>query len=309
MLKKIAPPARLMLLLTASIFTAEFLLTMLFQYWPLSALQKDVVDSFILVVVLSPAFYFLLYRPLRGQVRARLLVERELRKRNRELDLFVENVAHSLRSSMNTIGGAAWYLDDKYEERLEREDKKLLSIVQQESQKVLAIIDDLVSISRLQEGEIPGEAVDVKEVVRDVLDKMDDEYHGGESDVSIGDLPSVFISRSHLTVLLDNLLRNAVRYGSQEGACIEVYGQRSDKGVRLYVRDHGAGIPEQERKRIFDVLYRGARTKHLPGSGVGLTLARKIARLYGGDVRVEETPGGGATFCLELKDLETDGQE
>jgi signal transduction histidine kinase len=145
--------------------------------------------------------------------------------------------------------------------------------------------------------------------VRDVLNKMDDECQGGESDVSIGGLPRAHISRSHLTVLVDNLLRNAVRYGTKEGTSIEVYGERSDEGVRLYVRDHGVGIPEEERDRIFDVLYRGARTKHLPGSGVGLALVRKIARLYGGTVRVDETPGGGATFCLELRDVEADEQD
>ncbi len=68
------------------------------------------------------------------------------------------------------------------------------------------------------------------------------------------------------------------------------------------MRDHGVGVPAEERDRIFDVLYRGVRTRHLPGSGVGLALVRKIARLHGGDVWVEETPGGGATFCLELRD-------
>ncbi len=301
--KRVFTPARLVILLTVAIFAVEFLLMMVLrQVSALSEVGKASLDALALILVLSPALYFLFYRPMRREIHARTLVETVLRKKNRELDLFVENVAHSLRSSMNTIIGSAWFLHDKYHERIEGKDGKLLSVIEQDGRKVLAIIDDLVALSRLQNGGAAAQELDVAEIVRDVVHQMEDEQKGGTCAVSIGDLPGACISKSHLTILVDNLLRNALRYGKRDGAAVEVYGQRSDLGFRLYVRDHGVGVPAEERDRIFDVLYRGVRTRHLPGSGVGLALVRKIARLHGGDVWVEETPGGGATFCLELKD-------
>jgi signal transduction histidine kinase len=301
--KKILSPTRLVMLLAAAIFVAEFLLMMLLRYWPaLTELERAFADSFVLIVVLSPVLSFLFYRPIQRQAEARLRAEKELRDRNRELDLFVENVAHSLRSSLNTIVGAAWFLHDKYRTSLKGKDADLLSVLERDSRRLMAMIDDLLSLVRLRGGEIPREALDVEGIVREVLQKLDDEFDPGGSSVVIGTLPHAYLSRSLLTVALDNLIRNAIRYGRKEGTSVEIYGRKEDGRISLFVRDHGVGVPEEERERIFEVLYRGAGFKHLPGSGIGLALVRKIARLYKGEVRVEETPGGGATFCLELSD-------
>ena len=67
------------------------------------------------------------------------------------------------------------------------------------------------------------------------------------------------------------------------------------------MRDHGRGVPENERGRIFEVFYRGSTGKDLIGSGIGLATVQKIAKTYGGRAWVEETPGGGATFWIELE--------
>ena len=69
------------------------------------------------------------------------------------------------------------------------------------------------------------------------------------------------------------------------------------------VRDRGAGISVDERERIFDLFYRGAMSKQIKGTGVGLATVQKIARLYGGRAWAEETPGGGATICFEVEDV------
>lgn len=74
--------------------------------------------------------------------------------------------------------------------------------------------------------------------------------------------------------------------------------------MRLYVRDHGPGIPESERSRIFEVFYRGVTGRKTSGTGVGLATVQKISRLYGGRAWVEETPGGGSSFRVELKDIQ-----
>ena len=103
------------------------------------------------------------------------------------------------------------------------------------------------------------------------------------------------------STILQNLIGNALRYAGREGSPIEVGGERLGKKVRFYVRDHGRGIPEEERNSIFEVFYRGSTGKDLIGSGVGLATVQKIARLHGGEAWVEETHGGGATFWVEIE--------
>ncbi len=117
-------------------------------------------------------------------------------------------------------------------------------------------------------------------------------------------LPELRMPKTLLTQIFHNLIGNAVRYAGREGGPIEVGGERKGDLVRLYVRDHGPGIPQEERSRIFEVFYRGATNKKSPGTGVGLATVQKISRLYGGRAWVEETPGGGSTFRVELRDIQ-----
>ena len=300
--QKSVSPLRLALLLAASILTAEFSLMILLRFFPaLSALQVASADALVLVMVLSPALYFLLYQPLRRQVEAQRIVEGELRFKNRELDLFVENAAHCLRSSLNPITGSAWYLREKYAKNFTETDGELMSLIEEDSRKVLDLIDDLLSLARLRKEDIPQDPLDAEEVVRGVIRGLERENGGPVSIMITGALPRVSLPRNLLGVVVENLLRNAVRYGAKEGTSIEIFGDRQDGRTSFFVRDHGAGVPEDERERIFEVLYRGARTRHLPGTGVGLALVHKIVQLYGGRIWVEDTPGGGATFSFELR--------
>jgi signal transduction histidine kinase len=104
-----------------------------------------------------------------------------------------------------------------------------------------------------------------------------------------------------MSQIFDNLIGNAARYAGKEGGPIEVEGEKNGNIVRFIVRDHGSGIPAEERGPIFEVFYRGVTGKAVPGTGVGLATVKKIARLYGGNAWAEETPGGGATFCVEME--------
>jgi signal transduction histidine kinase len=126
-------------------------------------------------------------------------------------------------------------------------------------------------------------------------------------DVEVGDLPVVQVSKTHLVQVFDNLIGNAIRYGCKPGDVIEVGGERRGEKVYLYVRDHGPGIPIDERDRIFEVFFRGTISKSQKGSGVGLATVQKIAKIYEGRTWVEETSGGGSTFWVEMVDVPVSG--
>jgi signal transduction histidine kinase len=113
------------------------------------------------------------------------------------------------------------------------------------------------------------------------------------------DLPETLIDENAMTLLLLNLLENALKYGRGE---IAVYLTRQGSRLRLVVGDQGPGIPAEEHRRIFDRFYRTrqARGTNVRGSGIGLSLVKHIAEAHGGSVSVDSEPGKGAAFIVDI---------
>jgi len=230
-------------------------------------------------------------------------VEEELRESNRELDAFVHTVSHDLRSPLTPIIGYAGFLRDHCRDRLDGETDGILAEIEGQGKKMLALLEDLLCLARVGRLECPLEPTDTGEVLRMVLNDLTGGMPEAGAEVRIiGNLPPIRVPETLLLQIFLNLVGNAVHYAGNAGRPIEVGGERRHDRVRFFVRDHGSGIPEEERERIFDLFYRGSTGKHRKGTGIGLAIVQKIARLYRGSVWVEETPGGGATFRIEIID-------
>jgi signal transduction histidine kinase len=170
-------------------------------------------------------------------------------------------------------------------------------------------MEDLLFLSRVGYLERPAEVVDVDRLVRDVVENLEKTMVTEKMEILQESLPNVYVPETLLTQLFENLLGNAVRYAGKSGGQVEIWGESTDSRVRFYVRDHGQGIPLAERHKVFELFYRGSTGKQKRGTGVGLATVQKIARLYGGRAWVEETPGGGATFCVEMEDAKVVGRD
>jgi signal transduction histidine kinase len=164
------------------------------------------------------------------------------------------------------------------------------------------LVEDLLALARAGNIEPPPAPVDTHDALKYVLTELDSEIVGAGARVVVEDLPDIQVPESLLIQVFENLIGNALRYAGANGGSIEVGGERIGDMVRFYVRDHGQGIPKKEQSKVFDVFYRGSTGKRLAGTGVGLATVQKIARLYGGQAQVEDTPGGGVTFWVEMND-------
>lgn len=226
--------------------------------------------------------------------------EEKLRETNRELDAFVYTVSHDLRAPLTPIIGYAEYLLEN-SPRLGPEERDILGEIERQGQRMYGLMEDLLALSRVGQVEPPEQPVDAEGVVRDVLQQLSAEINAGKIQVLTGYLPPVLVPETLLFNLFSNLIGNAVRYAGSQGR-IEVEGRRTGPNVIYCVRDFGPGIPAAEAQRIFDPFYRGGSSAGTTGTGIGLATVRKIARLYGGRAWVEETSGGGATFCVEFNE-------
>jgi PAS domain S-box-containing protein len=226
--------------------------------------------------------------------------EKRLQAANRELDAFVYTVSHDLRTPLTPIIGFAEFLQDEYADRLDARGIDILQEIERQGEKMLALLEDLLALARVGHIETPAGKADVAAVVRAVLEDLSEAIHRDRVAVTVHELPPLQVPETLLAQLFSNLIGNALRYAGGAGSRLEIGGEPSGGRLSYYVRDHGPGIPPAERSLIFDLFYRGSTAAKTMGTGIGLATVRKIARLYGGRVRVDETPGGGSTFWVEF---------
>lgn len=229
--------------------------------------------------------------------------ESKLREANKELESFAYTVSHDLRTPLTVILGYAELLQKSLRDKLDEQELSILSSIYDSGIKMVELMEDLLTLARVGQIERPSEPINTEEVVRDVICGLATIITETGAAVEIDQLPDLRVPKTLLAQVFHNLIGNAMRYGSKPGHIIKVGGERTGNKVRLYVRDYGPGIPKEERHRIFDVFYRGTTQDNEKGTGIGLAIVQKIARIFDGQAWVEDTPGGGSTFWVEIIDL------
>jgi ammonium transporter len=217
---------------------------------------------------------------------------------------FLANMSHELRTPLNAIIGFT-RLVSRNADALPEKQVDNLSKILVSAEHLLRLIDEILDLSRVEAAEVTVDAaeVHVPEVVHEVADSLDPLIDRPRVQLHVESepgLPPVVTDRDKVRQILLNLLSNAIKY-TDEGA-IAVRAKTYDGRMRIGVSDTGAGIPRDEVGRIFDEFHRAdARSTRLRrGTGLGLTISRRLARALGGDVTVESKLGQGSTFTLDL---------
>jgi len=230
----------------------------------------------------------------------RIVTRQQLQQTNRELDAFVSTVSHDLRSPLTPLIGFAELLEERYGEQLDDIGRECITEIKKTAAKMKDLLEDLLSLSRVGQMKSSDEPLDTTEIAEDILLEFADKVLERQAKVKIGRLPEIEMAEPLLADLFRNLLGNALKYAAQDDPHIEITGQDLSDRIRLAVVDHGSGIAEEERETVFEPFKRGNSSQGFPGTGIGLATVAKIARVSGGHAWVEETPGGGATFIVDL---------
>jgi two-component system phosphate regulon sensor histidine kinase PhoR len=230
------------------------------------------------------------------------LLDRE-KQANEVKSEFISNVSHELKTPLSLIRMFGELLALGKLKSPEKA-KEYAEIITRESERLSRLIDNVLDFSRMERGRAaydfqPGRLSEVVERALDVY-RHRVEREGFKLVTKIDDgLPQTLIDENAMTLLLLNLLENAVKYGKGE---IAVYLTRVGNDLRLVVGDQGPGIPWQEQRKIFERFYRApqARVTNVRGSGIGLSLVKHIAEAHHGRVTVESEAGQGAAFIVDL---------
>jgi signal transduction histidine kinase len=234
--------------------------------------------------------------------------QHELERAVRMRDDFMSMVSHELRTPLNTLyleaqlrqlhlskGNLANFAPERLPTMIERDQRQIRNMVR--------LIDDMLDVTRMRRDalSIKTTPVDLATLAQAVVESL---RHQAEAAGSVITLAAPAELRGEwdefrIEQVLTNLLTNALRYGG--GKPVEMVVQQVGEAARVSVRDHGIGIGPDDQERIFEQFERTDDSrKHAAGLGLGLYITRKIVDLHDGQIRVESTPGQGATFIVDL---------
>jgi signal transduction histidine kinase len=214
----------------------------------------------------------------------------------------VADVSHELKTPISALRAHLENVLDGVEEP----DPETLQVMLQQSERLGALVDQLLELSRLESGDLPldREPVRLQPLVRRVVSEV--EVARSEGGVHVDnrvpeDLEPVLADEGRLHQVLFNLLDNAVRF-SPEGGEVVVSAKRENGHLEVRVADAGPGISSEHLPRVFERFYRvdPARSRAGGGTGIGLAIARSVIEAHGGHIRAESQVGRGSEFVFDL---------
>ncbi|MDO8413675.1 MAG: PAS domain S-box protein [Gallionellaceae bacterium] len=232
----------------------------------------------------------------------------QLDQSNRELQDFASIAAHDLQEPLRKISAFGDRLQSACGESLSEQGRDYLKRMQNASERMQALINDLLTLSRVTSKGQPFVPTDLAQSVREVLSDMEIRIEQCGGRVELGELPTIDADPSQMRQLLQNLIGNALKFKGEAAPVVKIYQQSSAPNTcTILVEDNGIGFDEKYLDRIFIIFERLHSRSDYEGTGIGLAVCRKIVERHGGTITARSTPGQGATFMvtLPLKQVKT----
>jgi signal transduction histidine kinase len=221
----------------------------------------------------------------------------------------VSNVSHELRTPLASVLGFSALMLER--DVSPEETRRYLEVIRTEASRLGSLLNDLLDLQRIEQQalELRHDVVDLIALLETqvTLYSAQSETHQLQLD-ALDEPLLVRGDRDRLAQVIGNLLSNAIKY-SPEGGTVEIAAELNDDEAVVRIRDSGLGIPADHQGRIFTKFFRGdvGRQRGIPGTGLGLVLARQIAEAHGGEVDFDSEEGTGSTFWLRLPAVKPEG--
>lgn len=248
------------------------------------------------------------------------LLERETRQRlelarsNAELQEFAYVASHDLQEPLRKIQAFGDRLKVKYSEVLTEQGRDYLQRMQNAAERMQALINDLLTLSRVTTRAQPFVTTNLRQVVQDVLSDLEVSIQQAAGHIEVGELPILEADPIQMRQLLQNLIGNALKfYRKEEPPVIKIYSrpltdweQQPTQGInkmercQIFIEDNGIGFDEKYLDRIFNAFQRLHGRSEYEGTGMGLAICRKIVERHDGYITAQSLPNHGATFIITL---------
>jgi PAS domain S-box-containing protein len=234
-------------------------------------------------------------------VTGRKRMEEELRRSNAELEQFAYVASHDLQEPLRAVAGMMQLLEQHYKGRLDERADEYISHAVEASTRMQKLITDLLDYSRVDRSGKPFEAANLESSLTSALRNLQAAIQESQAKISRDPLPTVMGDSNQLTCVFQNLIGNAIKFRGEGTPQIHIGAEKTENNVwHFSVCDNGIGIEPQYFERIFFVFQRLHTRREYPGTGIGLSLCKKIIERHGGKVWVESQPEHGSTFHFTI---------
>ncbi|MEE8278934.1 MAG: ATP-binding protein [Thermoanaerobaculia bacterium] len=230
----------------------------------------------------------------------------ELERSNADLSQFASVASHQLQEPLRAVEKYGELLIEDYQRKLGPEGRELLEHLLDGAHRMEQLIDDLLALSRIDSEGKTFQACDINTTVERAIGNLRTAIEESGAEIRRRGLPTVLGDLGQLVQLWQNLLANAVRFRGKEVPRVEVSAERQRDDWIFSVRDNGTGFDPDEAKNVFNIFRR--LHPDLPGTGIGLTICRRIVERHGGRIWAESKPGKGSTFYFTIP-IGGEGQE
>ena len=215
---------------------------------------------------------------------------------------FAAIIAHDLSAPLRLIAGFSQLLEEQYRQALDEKAHHYIHVIHESSRKAQGRLAALLQYSRLDTVPLVPARVDCGAAANHALMQLKESIEAREAMIRLGTLPTLIADRERLGLLFYVLIDNALKFCAGRPDIV-ISARRGYEAWIFLVQDNGIGIDPQYHQAVFDVFRRLHGEEEYSGIGMGLALARRIAMLHGGIIRLESCEGQGATFFFSLPDL------
>ncbi|MGB9980403.1 PAS domain S-box protein [Methanobacterium sp.] len=227
----------------------------------------------------------------------------ELKRSNEELQQFAYVSSHDLQEPLRTIANFTQLIERRYKDKLDSDADEFIDYIVDAAKRMQQLINDLLQYSRVTTKGKEFQLVNVNEVLDNVLQNLKMSIDENNTEIIVHELPTVIADDSQLIQLFQNLIGNAIKFRKPNEAPIIHISARKDENKNEYlfsVTDNGIGMEPQYAERIFTIFQRLHTRDEYEGTGIGLSIAKRIVERHGGQIWIESKYGKGSTFYFTI---------
>ncbi len=224
----------------------------------------------------------------------------ELVRSNNDLEHFACVVSHELQEPLRMVTGFCGLLKERFDGKLDESAAQYLSLAVDGAQRMQALIQALLTYSRVGNPGEPALPIHMEDALRAALDTLKDSIGDAGARITAEPLPTVPGNALQLAQVFQNLIGNALKYRAKTAPEVHISAKREDRVWLISVRDNGMGFDPLDAGKIFTIFQRLHTREEYPGTGIGLAICKKIIDRHGGRIWADSLPGRGSTFFFTL---------
>ncbi len=224
----------------------------------------------------------------------------ELSNSNTELERFAYVASHDLQEPLRMVKNFLQLLERNYKNAVDAKGKQYIHYAVDGAERMQGLIRDLLQYSRVGSGTLEISEVDMNEVMSDVIQLFKNDFSNDSAKIIIDKLPVIHAGKSPMTQLMQNLIENALKYRNNDLAIIHISSEDTENEWIFSVQDNGIGIEPQYFEKIFVIFQRLHNKDEYSGTGIGLSISKKIVERYKGKIWVESALNKGSTFKFSI---------